>query len=456
LSGRTITLLEGLAATLPAILALISGSLWGLPLQIPFLFAIFLAGCVGICSGYRWTEIEAAALKGMSQCAYAIVVLILIGASMGIWMAAGIIPTMIYYGLQWISPRFFLAEACLLTFLMALATGSDAGAFGTLGVAILTIGYGWGIPVPITAGAITAGGIAGQLISPLSDLTAMAISTNGGSLGYMIKLIARRVIPILSASLLGYILYGLFCVERINKANANELVLSIKELFIVTPWLFLPLILLFLLIMLRVPLILVLGINLLISSILAIFLQGLSLEAVIHAMSGGYKVISNGKVVNILSKGGIASFGDIILLILLASAWAAILQHIGVLEFLLGKLVNLNLLKGKIRVTGFLIGALVSAMTCAIIPAILIPSLWLKERYTKAGWTQEYLSQDLIESSFAMASLLPWTNFNFMVVGTLGVGAFQTVPYNIFSYLIIIVGLISGFRDKENMAGKRL
>lgn len=137
------------------------------------------------------------------------------------------------------------------------------------------------------------------------------------------------------------------------------------------------------------------------------------------------------------NRGGIISFSNIIGLIFLASAWASVLQHIGILEFLLNKLSYLKILKHKVRLTGYLISILTSVTTCAIIPAIFIPSAWLKERYASAGWQVEHLSQDMIEGSFAAASLVPWSNFNFLVLGTLGVGAFATVPYNIFAPLLI-------------------
>ncbi|CEP69408.1 Na+/H+ antiporter, NhaC-like [Moorella glycerini] len=439
---------EALAALVPAILFLITASLLGLPLQLPFLFGIFLAGGVGRRCGYRWTEIEKAALKGMNQCSFALLILILIGATIGIWIAAGIIPTFIYYGLHLLSPRFFLAEACLLTFLMALATGSDAGAFGTIGVALLAIGHGLGVPVAITAGAITAGGIAGHIISPLSDLTALAVSTNGGNTPALIKLFTRRVITAQGISLFLYSLYGFFWIGNINMTATINLAASLEKLFVISPWLLTPIIILFCLIALRLPLVPVLGLNLLLSALVAIVVQGLKIDAIIQAMSAGYVPATRDEIAGMLARGGIISFGNVIELIFLASAWASILQHIGVLEFLLGKLTDLKLLKGRICATGTLLGVLMSVLTCAIIPAILVPSLWLKDRYIAAGYRAEHLSRDLVESSFAAAALVPWSNLNFIVLGTLGTGAFQTTPYNFFAWLIIIPGFVAGLRSK--------
>lgn len=452
---KEVSLPAALGATIPAIFVLVAASLLGLPLQIPFLLGIFLAGVVGWRYGYRWAEIEGAALQGMGQCTFALLILILIGATIGIWIAAGIIPTFIYYGLRWLSPRFFLAEACLLTFLMALATGSDAGAFGTIGVALLAIGHGLGIPLPVTAGAVTGGGIAGHIVSPLSDLSAMAISTNGGNIPDLVKLFTRRVIPALVISLFFYSLYGIFSTGQVDSGATSSLLATLKELFVISPWLLTPVVILFVLIILRVPLVPALGLNLLLSAVIAMVVQGIDLASVIRFMSTGYTAKAGYEIPAMLNKGGIIGFGNIIELILLASAWATVLQHIGVLEFFLGKLANMKLLQGRLGATSTLLGVLMSLLTCAIIPAVLVPSLWLKERYAAAGYQPEHLSRDLVEGSFAVAALVPWTNLNFIVLGTLGAGALQTTPYNLFSWLIVILGFLAGLRRQAD-AGQNI
>nr|WP_255419867.1 Na+/H+ antiporter NhaC family protein [Moorella sp. Hama-1] len=217
-----------------------------------------------------------------------------------------------------------------------------------------------------------------------------------------------------------------------------------------SPWLLVPVGILFILIVLRVPLVPALGLNLLLSAVVAMVVQGIDWASVIRFMSGGYTATAGNEAAAMLNKGGIIAFGNIIELILLASAWATVMQHIGVLELLLGKLANTKLLKGRICATGTLLAVLMSVLTCAIIPAVLVPSLWLKDQYTATGYRPEHLSRDLVEGSFAVAALVPWTNLNFIVLGTLGVGALQTTPYNIFSWLVVILGLLAGWRRQAS------
>lgn len=443
-----ITLVHAIVAIVPAILALISASQLGLPLQIPFIFGLFITGLVGIQLGYSWGELETAAIEGMGQSGFALLILFLVGATIGIWIAAGILPTFIFYGLQWLSPRYFLAEAGFLTFVLASVTGSDTAAFGTIGVALLSIGVALGMPISLTAGAITSGGLAGQLISPLSDLFGLAISTNGGSIQTLVKLLARRTIPTFIVCEVLYILYGVIKLDNANLPDVTYLSNGLNELFVISPLLFLPVAVLFLLIFFRVPIIPALGFNLLLSTSIAIFVQGLSLNTAIKVMSFGYTLNNNSSLAQVLTRGGIISFGNVIELILLATAWAATMQHIGVLKLLLEKLMEFRLLKEKITVTGTLLSIIISVMTCAIIPAILVPSTFLKEKYISAGWQREHLSRDLTEGAFAAAALVPWSNFNFLVLGTLGIGAFQTTPYNLFSWLIIFAALMFGLRNK--------
>ncbi|WP_084665407.1 Na+/H+ antiporter NhaC family protein [Thermanaeromonas toyohensis] len=239
------SLLYALGAVLPALLALVTASLTGLPLQIPFLFAIFLAGFIGWRLGYSWSEVQAAALKGMSQCSLAIFILLLIGASIGIWISAGIIPAFIYYGFQWLSPKLFLLEACLLTFLLALITGSDAGAFGTVGIALLIMGQALNLPAPMIGGAITAGGVAGQLLSPLSDITVLSLSANGGRLSRLLQLLSGRVIPVFILSLSFYAVYGMLKASSMTTFLSPDLPATLNKMFTFSPWLFLPVIILF-------------------------------------------------------------------------------------------------------------------------------------------------------------------------------------------------------------------
>lgn len=438
-------------STVPAIVALVTASQFGLPLQIPFIFGILLSGLIGLRLGYSWSEIESAALKAMGQSSLALLILFLIGATIGIWIAGGIIPTLIYYGFKWLSPRLFLAETCFLTFIMAFITGSDVAAFGTIGVAFLSLGVALGIPMPITVGAITAGGTAGHLISPLSDLTALAISTNGGSLSTLVKFFGRRAIPAFLIGEFFYLIYGVVWLKNTSIPDINLLNSTLQKLFVISPWLLLPVVVLFMLIKAKVPIIPALGINLMLSAGMAMLFQKVSLSSVIKVMSFGYQSDNNSLIVQALERGGVISFGNIVELILLATAWAATMERIGVLEFLLKKLMELRFLKNKIPMTGTFLGIIISIMTCAIIPAILVPSIFLKDHYLKAGLQTEHLSRDLTEGAFAAAALIPWSNLNFFVLGTLGIGAFETVPYNFFSWIILITALGVGIRNKTNI-----
>ncbi|HZK56241.1 MAG TPA: Na+/H+ antiporter NhaC family protein [Desulfosporosinus sp.] len=447
---RELTYLHAFSATVPTILALIVASQMGLQLQMPFIFGILLTCLIGVRLGYSWNELEAAALKGMGQCSFALLILFLVGATIGIWIASGIIPTFMFYGLHWLSPKLFLAESCFLTFLMALVTGSNAAAFGTIGVALLSVGIALGIPMPLVAGAITSGGTAGHLISPLSDLSALAISTNGGNLSTLVKLFVRRSIPVLFTCEVIYILYGVFLFDSASLPNVDYLFIGLKELFVISPWLLLPVASLFLLIIFRVPIVLALGINLLLSSSIAIFVQGLSFSAVIKVMNLGYTTHST-PLAQILTRGGVIAFGNVVELVLLASAWAATMQYIGVMQLLLKKMMQIKILKGKVTATGTLLSIIITVMTCAVIPAILVPSAFLKEKYIAAGLQSEHLSRDLTEASLAAAALVPWSNLNFIVLATLGIGAFQTTPYNLFSWLILILAFTIGIRNKHKI-----
>lgn len=153
-----ISLIDAYFAVVPSVSLLIISTLYGFSLQVPFLLGILWAGVIGVIrTSCSWHDIEHAATKGMYQSSYAVLILVLIGATIAVWMSAGVIPSLIYYGVNWITPRFYLVEAFLLTFLMALATGSDTAAFGTIGVAVLTVGYMLGVPLEVSGGLLLQG-----------------------------------------------------------------------------------------------------------------------------------------------------------------------------------------------------------------------------------------------------------------------------------------------------------
>ncbi|MFO7153152.1 MAG: Na+/H+ antiporter NhaC family protein, partial [Bacillota bacterium] len=142
--------------------------------HVPMLIGSLFASLVAVRLGYRWSDIEKAMIDGISQAMQSIIILTIIGILIGVWILAGVVPTMIYYGLNIVSPKFFLLATLLICSITSLATGTSWGTAGTIGIALMGIGKGLGVPAPLVAGAIISGAYFGDKMSPLSDTTNLA------------------------------------------------------------------------------------------------------------------------------------------------------------------------------------------------------------------------------------------------------------------------------------------
>jgi NhaC family Na+:H+ antiporter len=181
-------------ASLIFVIVVVAGSaiIWDAYLNVPLMFATAFAAIIAKRCGYTWKQIQRGIFNGIYSVLQAVLILITVGALIGIWILAGVVPSMIYYGLAILTPTIFLVTAVLICSVASLVMGTSWGTAGTLGVAFMGIGYGLGIPMPITAGAVISGAYFGDKIAPLSDTTNMASAIAGVDIIAHIKNMFRQ------------------------------------------------------------------------------------------------------------------------------------------------------------------------------------------------------------------------------------------------------------------------
>ena len=244
------------AATFAALIGLVVSFTAGLGSapHVPLLLAAALAAIVGALHRFSWQDM----LEGISQAVTpalpALLIIMSIGVLIAAWMAGGIIPTMVYYGLQIISPRFFLITALLLCSLVSLAIGSSLSTIGTVGVALFGIGEAIGIPAPITVGAIVSGAYFGDKMSPLSDTTNLAPSVSDTNVfdhirHMMVTTTPTYLICIVVYGVLGFVFGG----GSGDSAQVQATLNALKEAFVIHPLLLLPPLLVLVMVIFRVP-----------------------------------------------------------------------------------------------------------------------------------------------------------------------------------------------------------
>lgn len=443
---RSPTFMEAMITFIISLLILVTSSISGAEMHTPLLAVIILSVLLGIYTGNRWRDLEPSLVSGITSCAPALYFLICIGATIGIWIEAGVIPAFVSYGITWLKPSFFYAGACLFTAIIA-AISTMGGAIGTVGLALIVMAHSIGADLYVTSGALISGAFMGSLISPINDLLPLALA-GGARSNKIVKLFIVRLLPPFLMVEALYFAYGHLVGFPQPSNNSSLIIEAIQQHFFIGPVIFLPVVLIFLLIALGIPTVPVLIINLMVSSLFAYIFQGADLAEIFHAMSRGHIPPADQEIMQIFAQGGIASFSSIMQLIMMASIWAALLKKIGALDAIFNKLILVSLLRKKIGLQSHLISVFVSVCTCAVIPAIIISGELLKGKFLEEGREIEELYRNAIASSLLVSPMIPWTNNYFFIAGTLGINLLPALPYYWFGALYFIWLIILGLGNK--------
>lgn len=222
-------------------------------LHIPLICSAIIGGVVAALNGYKWSFLEAGILSSINRSMQAMLILMTVGLLIGGWIAAGVVPAMIYYGLMILKPSIFLVASCVLCAIVSLATGSSWTTAGTIGIALIGIGQGLGMEPAMTAGAIVSGAYFGDKMSPLSDTTNLAPAIAGSNLFDHIRHMIWTVTPSLVIALIIYGILGLRANDSVDFSNVTAIQEGLKSSFAISPWLLLPPLVVILIVALRLP-----------------------------------------------------------------------------------------------------------------------------------------------------------------------------------------------------------
>ena len=393
-----------------------------------------------------------------------IMILLLVGALAGTWLVSGIIPAMVYYGLQVLSPEIFLPASVIIAAIISIATGSSWTTSATVGIALVGIGSALGIPSGMIAGAVISGAYFGDKMSPLSDTTNLAPAMAGTDLFTHIKYMAYTTVPTIIVTLIVFaILSG--TIDTSGSADVSNLLASIKNTFHISPWLFLvPGAVIALILMKTKPLI-ALGAGIILAIIFSFIFQNDVLEAVseskvqsiINAVLTDTQVqTDNDKLTELFSSGGINGMLWTILLIVCAMVFGGVMDAIGALARITDAL-----LKTATSIFGLFASTVVSCLGLNVIAsdqylALVIPGKMFKKAYEDRGLAPENLSRTLEDSGTVTSVLIPWNTCGAYQSGVLGVGVGEYFMYAIFNWMSPFTTLLfAAFRIKIRQLVKK-
>ncbi|PZX59260.1 NhaC family Na+:H+ antiporter [Algoriphagus ratkowskyi] len=430
--------------------------------QIVLILSSMVAAIVAIFRlGYNWETLQDGMVKSISAAMSSILILFLIGALAGTWLLSGIVPAMIYYGLQILSPAIFLVAACIVSAVVSLATGSSWTTVATVGVALLGIGKALGFEEGIIAGAIISGAYFGDKMSPLSDTTNLAPAMAGTDLFTHIRYMAKTTIPSISITLIIFVVIGLNYEANGNVNDVQIISDIILEKFNVTGWLFVVPVVVIVLILKKVPAIPALLTGALLGGLFAIIFQpeiirGIAAEnasyayqsfkAVMMSLYGEISIPTSNDVVNeLLMTSGMAGMMNTIWLIITAMVFGGIMEESGMLRVLAEAIIQ------KVHSVGSLIASTVA--TCVFFNittsdqylAILVPGRMYADVYKKRGLAPENLSRTLEDSGTVTSVLVPWNTCGATQASVLGVATLTYAPYCFFNIISPFMTILYGY-----------
>jgi NhaC family Na+:H+ antiporter len=372
-----------------------------------------------------------------------IMILFLVGALAGTWLVSGIIPAMVYYGLQVLSPEIFLPASVIIAAIISIATGSSWTTSATVGIALVGIGSALGIPTGMIAGAVISGAYFGDKMSPLSDTTNLAPAMAGTDLFTHIKYMAYTTVPTIIVTLIVFaVLSG--TIDTTGSADISNLLASIDNTFYITPWLFLvPGIVIAMILMKTKPLI-ALGTGVVLAAVFAFIFQGDVLgnlsdskfQSILNAILTDTNIETDDeKLSELFSSGGIIGMLWTIFLIICAMVFGGVMDAIGAL----GKITK-SLLAVASSVFGLFASTVISCLGLNAIAsdqylAIVIPGKMFKKAFEDKGLAPENLSRTLEDSGTVTSVLIPWNTCGAYQSSVLGVDVADYFVYAIFNYL---------------------
>ncbi len=370
---------------------------------------------------------------------------ILIGMIIGVWILAGTIPALIYYGLNFVSAQYFLPAGFLVCCAITYATGTNWGAASTIGVALIGMGLSLGFPLPVIAGMIISGGVFGVNLSPVSDVTILASATVGSQVQDHLKSLSLVGIPTVFIVTIIYYFMGnhYMGMETGGVSHVDQLQTTLTHIFNISPWVLLPIAITLGLTLLKVASQVALFAGVVVGGICAILLQDQSLAQIFASLNYGYSHTSGDALLDkLLIRGGIQSMMWTFSLAFIALGMGGLLQHVGFLHVLLKQI--LPKIKSNLSLVATTLATCVlgnMATSEVYISMILNGSLY-KEVYQERGFSPQMLSRLLNEGAMTSGMLLPWTTAGAFMTATLGVSPLVYAPYAVYVWLVPLITLL--------------
>jgi NhaC family Na+:H+ antiporter len=432
------------------------------PNQIVLIVGAAIASGVALKNGYRWADLLKAIVAGISTAMGAILILLSVGALIGTWLMSGTVPSLIYYGLEVLSPNIFYAAACIICAIAALATGSSWTVAGTIGVALIGVAMGLGLNPAVAAGAIISGAYFGDKMSPLSDTTNLAPAVVGTDIFTHIRHMAWTTGPSIIIALVLFTIVGFGTESVADMAALDMLKTTLNDSFNISAISLVPLAIVFYMAYKKVPPLPTILFGAFLGGILAVILQpevviafadSPNLGPALAMIKGVWLALAHGfvsttgvaEVDDLLSRGGMESMLNTIWLILCALSYGAVLEHTGMLQRLIQSALKAAKSTGSLIMTVVLSAIGINILAADQYIAIVLPGKMFKAEFKRRNLKPKNLSRVIEDSGTLTSPLVPWNTCGVYMASTLGVATLAYLPFAFFNLINPLVSIIYGF-----------
>lgn len=420
---------------------------------MPLLAGIVGMGLLGLLLGMKWERIEKGLLESITTGLKPILILFIVGMMISVWMQSGTVPTLLYGGLQFIQPEWFLISALIVTIIVSSFTGSSFTTIGTIGIAMMGIGSAMGVNPALAAGAVISGACFGDKMSPLSDTTNFAPAVAKVDLFTHIRHMMRTTIPAIIVTVIFFFMMSKNLSTSVNPEDMQNAIKVLRSEFNLSIWTLIPPLIVLVLAVRRVPVLLTLFAGLLAGIVVAVLTQSVySATSILSTMQNGFVSETSSDLVNgIINRGGLQSMMWSVSLIVLALALGGVLQVMGIIQSLMSGLTKLLSRRGHLisATAGSSIG--VNLLTGEQYLSILLPGQTFEPFYDKAGVDRKYLSRTLEDAGTLVNPLIPWGVSGAFFAETLGVSVLSYLPFAIFLWLSPLFTIILGYWNDFKM-----
>ena len=419
--------------------------------QVALIVSAAVAVLVGLAINIPYKHMFDGVISSINSAMGAVLILLMIGALAGTWLISGIVPAMIYYGLQILNPTIFLVATVIVCAIVSVATGSSWSTVATVGIALLGIGKALGMHEGLVAGAIISGAYFGDKISPMSDTTNLAPAMAGTDLFTHIRYMLYTTIPSLTLTLILFLGIGFYIKSTGSGVNVQELSDAITGKFNINLWLFIVPLIVILAIIKKIPAIPALLLGTILAGIFAVIFQPQiineiagsngsyfqqSYMAVINSIAVEVRVNTDNEIANGLLKAkGMFGMMSPIWLIISAMCFGGVMESAGLLKRITEPLIK------KAQSTGSLVAT--TSASCIFVNvtasdqylSIVVPGRMFAQTYKDRGLAPENLSRTLEDSGTVTSVLVPWNTCGATQAGVLGVSTFTYLPYCFFNII---------------------